>query len=127
MSNSSVITCVTTRSCGELWLVEKCFQMNSLSPLYQLQLTTWINCDTNYAKNDSTRLFLYFLLNQYNSPLPGIFSDFLSDSTFYHVLTFFFFWLNKDFIRMIKQDISVVINIYLLLFVFQLSRSVLLR
>ena len=45
-SNIGVITCDTTRPCGELWLIEGCLYMNLPLPLYQPQLTIWASSAT---------------------------------------------------------------------------------
>ena len=46
----------TTRSCGELWLVEGCPHMNPPLPLYQPQLDTWASYGIYCAKICGTGL-----------------------------------------------------------------------
>ena len=60
-SGSSATTCVTTRPCGELWLVKGCLHMDPLSPLHQPQLTIWPKfSDLNRSLNRKRERFKSF-------------------------------------------------------------------
>ena len=62
IATTCVTTCTTTRSCGELWLVEGCLHMDLPLPLHQLQLIIWTSCGTNYGTKLISSGFLDCLL-----------------------------------------------------------------